>query len=281
MVKARSAKFTDAVLFVAVFLVSEILLATFVAPLIHVGARWNLFVAAQKIIALALVYLVIRKRLRGNRAANISFVAAPVAACLLVAAGVMGIHLFLQPIEAFLGRALPIYQYYGAQANAGYRPNDIVGTILVFIVLGPVTEELLFRGVILQGFLENYQVPLALLLSSALFGLFHHNPAQFIGPVFSGILFGAAYLRTRSVFPCIAGHVLTNGIWFVARADRTASELLALGARGDEPVLLLVRGILGLSLATLSILLLVLPGCRVWTYKEAAGSEETGAFTDP
>jgi hypothetical protein len=116
--------------------------------------------------------------------------------------------------------------------------------------------------VTLRGFSQNYRIPTALVLSSLLFALFHHNPAQFIGPFCSGVLFGAAFLKGNSILPCVVGHMMTNGLWFLAKTNRDAAELLAMGAGSDEPVLLAVRAGIGALLAALSIsmLLRVRPG---------------------
>ncbi|MGD0727402.1 MAG: type II CAAX endopeptidase family protein [Spirochaetia bacterium] len=276
LLKTRSANLLDAVLFILVFLVSEILLEIFVLPFLNVGAKRNLLVAAEKIVSFAIVFLVVRKRLGGSLVATMPFLSAPATSYLLVAAGVIGLHLFLEPIEAFLSRTSPSYHYYSLRLGALYMPNDIAGTILSTIIVAPAVEELLFRGVILRGFFQNYRISTALLLSSLLFSLCHHNPAQFIGPFFSGVLFGAAYLRTNSVFPCLAGHMLTNGIWFFARANKAASELLSLGLlRGDDPVLLLVREGLGILLVALSFLLLVLPAMWKTVAQDNDGSHHS------
>jgi hypothetical protein len=55
----------------------------------------------------------------------------------------------------------------------------------------------------------------------------------------------------------ISGPMLTNGIWLAARANSTASELLSLGVRGDDPILLVVREVLGILLVVSSLSLLV------------------------
>jgi hypothetical protein len=79
----------------------EILLEVFVMPLLHVGAKQNLLEAAEKVVSFALVFLVVGLRLGGGFAANTAFVSAPATSYLLVAAGVIRLHLFLQPAECF------------------------------------------------------------------------------------------------------------------------------------------------------------------------------------
>lgn len=92
-----------------------------------------------------------------------------------------------------------------------------VGSVLALVVVAPVTEELLFRGLILHGFLSRYRVRAALLTSALLFGLFHLNPWQFVHTAAIGLLFAWWFLRTRSLIPCIFGHALNNGQVFILR----------------------------------------------------------------
>ncbi|MBS12182.1 MAG: hypothetical protein CME19_11345 [Gemmatimonadetes bacterium] len=87
-----------------------------------------------------------------------------------------------------------------------------LSTILLVNVVAPITEECLFRGVILRGFLITYSTRKAVLLSAFLFAAFHMNPWQGIGAFFLGILFGWWYVRTRSLVPCLAGHAAFNAL---------------------------------------------------------------------
>ncbi|HEX8349356.1 MAG TPA: CPBP family intramembrane glutamic endopeptidase, partial [Hymenobacter sp.] len=52
---------------------------------------------------------------------------------------------------------------------------------LVACVVAPVLEELIFRGLILNGLLRNYTPWVAIGQSALLFGLFHMSPAQTVG----------------------------------------------------------------------------------------------------
>ena len=84
-------------------------------------------------------------------------------------------------------------------------------SLLELAIVAPLTEELLFRGLILRGFLSRYSAPTAVVVSAVLFGLMHLNPWQMITAVVLGLLLGWWFVRTRSLLPCLAGHALTNG----------------------------------------------------------------------
>ena len=84
------------------------------------------------------------------------------------------------------------------------------GALLAVVIVAPLTEELLFRGVILRGLLLHYSAPKAVIASSLMFGLVHLNPWQAVGAVMLGALFGWWYVRTRSLTLCIFGHAFNN-----------------------------------------------------------------------
>ena len=86
-----------------------------------------------------------------------------------------------------------------------------VGPMFALVVVAPVTEEVLFRGLILRGLLSRYDVRLAIVISAALFAMAHLNPWQTISASLLGVLFGWWYYRTRSIVPGLIGHALVNG----------------------------------------------------------------------
>jgi len=91
-----------------------------------------------------------------------------------------------------------------------------LGTFIAAVLLAPVLEEILFRGVILSGLLNRYRAGTAIGLSALLFGLAHLNPLQFLGGLLLGVLFGWIYYHTRSLLLVIALHAVNNLISFAA-----------------------------------------------------------------
>lgn len=86
------------------------------------------------------------------------------------------------------------------------------GGILAISIVGPVLEELLFRGAITKALLQQYQPAKAILFSALLFGVFHINPAQILPAFLIGILLAWTYYKTRSLIPCIFMHILNNSL---------------------------------------------------------------------
>ena len=90
-----------------------------------------------------------------------------------------------------------------------------IWTFLMVGITGPVLEETLFRGIILEGFLARYRPGKAIFWSALLFGLFHMNPWQFIPGFLIGLLLGYIYLKTRSLIPVILVHVVNNSFSYL------------------------------------------------------------------
>lgn len=88
-------------------------------------------------------------------------------------------------------------------------------SFITAVILAPVLEEVLFRGIILKGFLKNYSPVKAIVVSGLLFGIFHLNPWQAIGASFVGVILGWVYYKTKSIIPCIIIHFVNN-LWHLS-----------------------------------------------------------------
>ena len=90
--------------------------------------------------------------------------------------------------------------------------EGFAGSAFLLVLVAPLTEELLFRGLILRGLLRHYSVRKALLASAVLFTLLHANPWQVVTPMALGLVLGWWFVRTRSLTPCLAAHALLNAM---------------------------------------------------------------------
>jgi len=102
--------------------------------------------------------------------------------------------------------------------------TPLFATIFLIVIVAPLTEEFLFRGLILRGFLGRYSRGTAIVASALLFGAFHGNIPQGIAATALGIVYGWWFVHTRSLIPCILGHALNNGLALMA-SRATALEI--------------------------------------------------------
>lgn len=85
--------------------------------------------------------------------------------------------------------------------------------LITVAVLGPLSEELLFRGGVMNGLQRKFPqqgVAVAIGLSAAIFSIIHMNPAQMVIAFVLGILLGFAYWWTGSLIAPILIHVFNN-----------------------------------------------------------------------
>lgn len=86
-----------------------------------------------------------------------------------------------------------------------------VGMFTIAAIFGaPLIEELVFRAGPLVNFKGKMPTWAALLITSALFGLAHGAPIQIAYTFVVGLVLGALFIKTDSIYPCIVGHFCFN-----------------------------------------------------------------------
>lgn len=92
-----------------------------------------------------------------------------------------------------------------------YLINYPFSATITIAIIAPIMEELLFRGIILQGFLNfGYKKYYALLISSCMFSIYHFNFYQMIPAFFLGTIIGWSYLISNSIILPIFLHLINN-----------------------------------------------------------------------
>ena len=88
--------------------------------------------------------------------------------------------------------------------------------LLSTVLLIPIAEEMLFRGVIQGGVSAEYGPVRAILIAAAIFGIVHIVPQQVVAAFLAGIVLGYIYYRTGSLVPVIVIHALNNAVGYIA-----------------------------------------------------------------
>lgn len=94
-----------------------------------------------------------------------------------------------------------------------------IGVLMIptLCIIGPVTEELVFRGAI-QGGLQRLKMPkiLCVFVAGTLFGLIHVIDAgdfvQLPSYLLSGLVFGFIYYKSENIYVPICIHIIMNSI---------------------------------------------------------------------
>ncbi|RSZ57669.1 CPBP family intramembrane metalloprotease [Massilia atriviolacea] len=122
----------------------------------------------------------------------------------------------------------------------GWPPRAVLLVVACNTALVALSEELMFRAVLLQGFLDRFAIWPAVFLSSAVFGAVHAANGfasgdagaallQSVSAFLQGLAYAAIRLRTRSIWPM----VLVHGLWDFS----LMSSMLSATSGGENSVL--------------------------------------------
>ena len=84
--------------------------------------------------------------------------------------------------------------------------------LLILALIPAVCEELLFRGVFLAGLRTALSSRSAILVSAAVFGVFHFALFKFMPTAALGIVLAYLCWRSRSILPCVTMHLVHNAL---------------------------------------------------------------------
>ena len=126
-------------------------------------------------------------------------------------------------------------ELFGYHASMNDTIPDLSGwnllpAILVIALLPAIFEETLMRGCVL-GSMERsgWGTVSAVLVSGALFSLFHGNPEQTIYQFLCGAAFALLALRSGSILPGMMAHFLNNAVILIMTSCGADPSALPLG----------------------------------------------------
>lgn len=143
---------------------------------------------------------------------------------------------FLQFIIKVPASSIPVPQ------NA----SELAVSILLIGVMPGVCEELMHRGFLLTAY-EKRGSYKAVVIVAILFGLFHFDITNLLGPIFLGLLIGYYVVRTGSIFAGILAHFMNNTLAQIIQfmfADEEPAEYISLSLQE-------LIGIIGLGIVSL------------------------------
>jgi membrane protease YdiL (CAAX protease family) len=121
-----------------------------------------------------------------------------------------------------------------------------VPTLVAFTIFPAVAEELVFRGVLTRSLAPRFSRGVGIVISAAVFSLYHLFPPQMVSTFLLGLVLGLLTVRARSIVPAIIVHLLNNAIaivlarkevpaldaWLTAQPVATLAVSLVLVASG-------------------------------------------------
>lgn len=87
--------------------------------------------------------------------------------------------------------------------------SSLIPTLIFVVILSPIIEEIVFRGVILDK-LRAYSDKTAIIFTSLTFALFHGNLSQFFYAFILGLIFAYITVKTNTIRYAVILHILVN-----------------------------------------------------------------------
>jgi membrane protease YdiL (CAAX protease family) len=95
------------------------------------------------------------------------------------------------------------------------------------VVLGPICEELLFRGAIYRPLRQNHSAPAVIVVTAVLFAVVHLDPHRFPPLFIMGCVLGYLRWASGSLVPPVLMHMAFNTVPFVelmSYAEKPAAD---------------------------------------------------------
>lgn len=105
-------------------------------------------------------------------------------------------------------------QGFEQTANVQYSVSLPIG-LLIFGVLMPVVEELMFRGVLYNRIKQSFGTLIAVVLSALIFGLYHGNVVQFVYATILGLVMALLYEKFQMLLAPILFHCSANIVVYI------------------------------------------------------------------
>lgn len=118
--------------------------------------------------------------------------------------------------ELFRGYILRVGSYLTLGMSVGSEKiGNMFIIMLAIIMIVPIVEEILFRGIIYKALKKDFSVALAISIQAVLFGLLHFYPAQIMYSILLGAILGYITYRTQSIYPAIIIHMINNALFII------------------------------------------------------------------
>jgi hypothetical protein len=158
-----------------------------------------------------LIWFNIRKAL--PKFVNASSCVLPAVLTLISFTGLHFILIFIMSVTNIIEH-FPSYEEVSELLTSG----SVLMQLLVVGIVGPVSEELLYRGILLNRLSEWMPKWVAIFVSSALFGVMHLNLFQGLYAFLLGVACAVLYVRYRNIWIPITGHIAFNSVNVIFRA---------------------------------------------------------------
>jgi len=123
-----------------------------------------------------------------------------------------GLSLMLNCGEQIITTLLPAAGNSSSMTDLAFgQMFSTIPGILSLVLVAPIAEEIMFRGMVFGTLNKKLAFPVALIMQAVFFGVFHGNIPQGLMTFGLGLLLAWVYLRSGSLFSSMLIHFAFNG----------------------------------------------------------------------
>ncbi len=142
-----------------------------------------------------------------------------------------GFGFFFSAMVTVIPFPTALIESYSGASNSLSRGTDQILALLSTIILAPVTEEIIFRGYMLDRLLTWFQTKHSVLIVSLVFALFHVSPIWIAYAFIMGLFLAKVSIDEDNILHSIVLHMGFNlnvlPIWFINRSPELSSVFFA------------------------------------------------------
>jgi membrane protease YdiL (CAAX protease family) len=127
----------------------------------------------------------------------------------------IGLVIVTSELDNILNFVLPMPEMFKNALATLIVDQNFAVAIIVIAIIPALTEELFFRGLVLDGFTRNYTRRKAILLSALFFGIIHLNPWQFLSGFIIGLFSAWICVNSNSIWLSICIHLFNNALYAI------------------------------------------------------------------
>ena len=105
-----------------------------------------------------------------------------------------------------------LFTGYSEVSEQAFSGQPVGLMILVVGIIGPICEELMFRGIVFHRLKDWVKPQAAIVISALLFGIYHGNVIQFFYATCMGVMLAIIYDKTGTLWISIVAHIAAN-LW--------------------------------------------------------------------
>ncbi|MDR0395040.1 MAG: CPBP family intramembrane metalloprotease, partial [Tannerella sp.] len=132
----------------------------------------------------------------------------------------LGFVIVISELDNILNYLLPMPEMFKNLFESLVTEQAFIAVLITAAIVPAFTEELFFRGLVLDGFNRNYTPQKAILVSALLFGIIHLNPWQFFGGFIVGLFAAWVCIKANSIWLSIYIHLFNNALFTITMRYR-------------------------------------------------------------